>query len=333
MRHVIERLIWCVAFILTLSSCASSSQFVINGNPGEQIYTPEGKQLGTVPNSGQLELKMESYDAFLLSRNPQTGQVVPFGLDYKFKSGRTKHTVTKIGCTLFWGGVSASMLGGLGILLVGESSTMSMIAGAGLIGMGSSVFLMMPSLGRNSMDEYQFEFLKQQRTNSDLIIQGLMKPNIAETKEAKPLKLRPTKDESMASPGDFASVQNNAPTQKAKFKLGGNAKKIEGAYVGMGVISLRDKELETLKDMKLRVQTVDATHVEISFLESNGNDFFGMPVRYMVEKAADNTYKLTNVSLPQNIIRITNNGEMMYDNPRVEIEGDIYRFKISAEIQ
>jgi len=163
MKHI-GTILFFILGIAAISSCSTSSTIFVNGVPGEEIYTTKGEQLGVVPDNGRLELKLpeERYYALLLSKNPETGLVVPFGLDYKSKSSKGARILSATGfCVL--------AVGGLPLLAVDGEEEIGPAAVAGTVMMAGGAVLggtLNKRLGQAAY-EYQFRLLKEQRTNSE----------------------------------------------------------------------------------------------------------------------------------------------------------------------
>lgn len=68
-----------------MTSCHCSMKMTVYGNPGTEIYKPSGEKLATISNTGNAQVKLECmrYYGYLISKNPYTGQALPFLLDYK----------------------------------------------------------------------------------------------------------------------------------------------------------------------------------------------------------------------------------------------------------
>lgn len=118
--------------------------------------------------------------------------------------------------------------------------------------------------------------------------------------------------------------------------MGDYAKKSEGTYVGTGVISLDGEDIEELHGLTVEIKRSGSNEVTINIIESDGNDFFGAPTKYTAAKGGKTNGKssinLTHKTIPSAIITIRED-ELVYLNPKVEIDGTVYTFNIRAEKQ
>lgn len=133
-------------FLITcmlISSCQCSMKMTVSGNPGTEIYKPNGEKVATLSNDGKAKVKLECmrYYGYLVSKDPYTGKTIPFALDWK-KCNR--HDVT-------WALVTA-----VPTIFVGEF-----------------VFL---SRSNQMAHEYKYKYLPEQRTNEDLQTSDLISP-------------------------------------------------------------------------------------------------------------------------------------------------------------
>ena len=137
------KLLFFLIISMLICSCSCSMKMTVSGNPGTEIYKPNGEKLATISTNGQAKVKLEckSYYGYLISKDSNTGKSIPFALDWK-KCNR--HDIT-----LAW--VTA-----LPTIYVGEF-----------------VFLFR---GFQMAHEYKYKYLPEQRTNEDLQTSNLISP-------------------------------------------------------------------------------------------------------------------------------------------------------------
>lgn len=128
--------------IVLLSSCASQT-FYVHGIPGTEIFdvgNNNGTKIGVIDGNGIAKIKMNrkesAYKPMLYAKVPNSNKKVPFALDYKHRS-RSAHA-------LFWGTV-----------FVFPTALMSWIP-----------FFVM---NKHGFAKYDYDYLKHQNTNNDLI--------------------------------------------------------------------------------------------------------------------------------------------------------------------
>ena len=122
------------ALILTslFTSCYSGYKFTVTGQPGTEVYLPNGNRVGTIPLKGELKTKTPSdscYYAYMVAKDPQTGAVIPFGMNYQRSNYRTYYGSLGI----FGGG--ASLVGGVVTGLLSENIAIVSIGVAAGVGL------------------------------------------------------------------------------------------------------------------------------------------------------------------------------------------------------
>ena len=341
MEKVIIKIFTAFVCVALISSCSTSKKVSICGIPGETIYDSDKKVVGTIPASGVLNIKIDdgSYQAFMLSQRPGENVLIPFGLNYRYASHAGTSFTKYFGYTVGFLGVGATMVGGIAALLAAkdgadDSTTDLALATAGAAALGGIGFAIgTPAAFRTEQAAYflHYKYLDSQTTNSKF---NFTKPDIkfANLEEVKPItrpKLRPSQQSD-------ANSSEATSTQKANRKLSGFSSKAEGEYVGYGTISLDGEDLEELNGVTLRITRSKGNEVEVSIIESDGNDFFGAPDVFKVAKDSNKDKKnaliLTHTTIPSIVIKIDDE-DLIYMNPKVEIDGIIYSLNLTAKKQ
>lgn len=122
--------------ILMMASC-NTQRFYVHGTPGTEITSLDGtKTLAVIGQDGTAKVKLNrknNYDAFLQAKAPNSDKYVPFALDYK---DRARYS---------WNATLGS------VLLIPT------------VFIGSVFFL------NRLATKYDYDYLKHQNTNNDLI--------------------------------------------------------------------------------------------------------------------------------------------------------------------
>lgn len=332
--------IFIIVVLAVLTSCHTTTKLSITGTPGSEIYQTDGKQLGTIPYSGQLKLDLDdkAYNAFLISRNPSTNEIIPFALDYKYKGRGSTQFAKGAGYTLLGIGTATALTGFIVAICSRNDDEMSRMGGI-IAATGAGLGAISAGFGATAdtkMDQanykYSFQYMPDQCTNENI---GFTTPDINYISQTKPVasstsdtRLRPSNSTSNNK------ISDENKTSKPTRSVGDIAKKVQGDYVGYGSISLNDEVLEQLNGVTIQIKKVSSGVVEVSIIESDGNDFFGIPLQYNIEKDKDSSkYILKGVNNSSMIITIDNNENLTYINPAVEIEGVIYILAIDAKKQ
>lgn len=330
---------------ICITSCSTSTKVTFSGQPGTQIYTPEGALIGAIPFSGELrtEIKDQNYYAIMLSKNPTTGEVIPFGMDYKHKSHLSSHFLEGLGYTVAWTGLSVTAVGSAITIMAAcnDDEDIELLGGiitAGGVGLGlGGISFGAPAEAKNKQAAYRysFQYLPNQRTNEDFVFNRPAVNYSTGTPATRNIqtRLRPTE----ARNGNTRTSDNTqsiptAQTTRPTRIINDVAKKAQGDYVGSGTISLENEELERINGVTVQVRKVETGIVAVSIIESDGNNFFGSAMRFSVEKN-NGRLILRSQTNPSITIMIENEDRLIYMNPVVEIDGTLYTLAISAEKQ
>ena len=137
------RLLFILLTSVFICSCKCSMKMIVSGNPGTEIYKPNGEKLATISSNGQAKVKLECmrYYGYLISKDSNTGKSIPFALDWK-KCNR-------------------------------HDMTWAIVTAVPTIYVGEFVYL---SRGNQMAHMYKYKYLPEQRTNEDLQTSNLISP-------------------------------------------------------------------------------------------------------------------------------------------------------------
>lgn len=320
-------------------SCSTSSKISFKGKPGTEIYTPDGKQcLGAIPVSGELKTTVpdNGYYGLLIAKNPATKEVIPFAMNTKY----ARHGATKFASGLgmgFAGVGTAGLIIGTIILCVNSDATAGpVIAGAGgaLAGIGASFGVAASARADQTSYKYCFKYFPVQETNSDIrLTEPIIKNSVSYSSvgdSAEKNKIRPDKKSDKANSSENTHVNR---------KLGGTVKQLVGKYAGNGSITLKGEEFERILGITIIIEYKSNNEAYISLIESDGNDFFGKKLLYQLDSSSKKKNKKTGQTIllqsgiPSSKIIIDKKGYLILENPRLEIDGEVYTLKIKAELQ
>ncbi len=320
MKHI--KLTILLLLCVTLFSCSTKQTITIKGEPQSVIYAPNMEKLAVIDNSGTAEVTISSddYYAYLLSKKPNTNNYIPFALDYKTKSYNETYFLkyTGIGLTSLSCGI---MLVGTIMALAGEEDVSGIIIGSGAAGTLLGVGLGWPADLRSQQTqyEYHYKYLSAQKTNDD--INFLPITDNGERKELSTPKADSTPQEK--STISKSSVSNRKIKKKAAT--------LQGTYSGTGKLYAGKVLVEEYTNIKVEVNRMGKNSAEIEVLENNSS-YFGYKSQYKITNE-NNGYDLTLKEIPEATIKIDKKGNMNYNHPRVNIEGEIYTLKITAKKQ
>lgn len=87
--------------------------------------------------------------------------------------------------------------------------------------------------------------------------------------------------------------------------------------------------IETYNDMILILKRVDKDNVMVEVHES-GLPFFNSAGKYSIKKDDSNKFTLTLDGIPSATITIDKGNQLVYFNPKVNIDKEVYTLKITA---
>lgn len=314
--------------VVLFVSCSTTEKFYVSGTPNTKIYTPAHKHVGTIGSNGtaKIELSSDHYYAFLLSKGAESDIYIPFALDYKHKSRIGDEVLTWTGLPMFIGG-GATMLAGALLTAADSDVGLSVVAGGGA-GMLAGGLLCGPAAQRLAQTsyEYQFKYLNNQSTNSDL---NFTKAVFTEPyKNAEQVNL-PNESSTPAAVAE-TSVSRKQLSEKSAKTLKNYGKDVSKVYVGTGKLTQGKTTIESYSGIKVKIEYVNKDEVRVNVTESNGSDFFTDYSLYKVEKKNNGSYLLTHSKIASATITIDSRGNLKYNHPKVNIDGDIYNLQVTA---
>lgn len=309
-------------FSVTLISCSRTQSFIVKGNPGTTIYTPEMDRKWTVQNDGNCKITIErEYYPYLLSKNSNSELLVPFALDYKKENFIGNRIASGTGMLLFVSGLGTSAIGLGGYILSGGETAFQTIMltgiGATLAGFPFGLLANM-DLGQHS---FRFKYLSEHNANDDLVFTPIVdngtNKGIGTSLSNKKVTNREVKS---------STAKSNV--SKSSKTLNDYAKQISGTYIGKGNLIFEKEIIENYSNIKVVISREDKNTVAVSVIENNGDEFFTSINKYDVTKKGSR-YTLTLQDIPS--AKITINGKQLkYNHPKVNIDNDIYTLDITA---
>lgn len=286
---------------LILVSCGAPQRIVVSGKPGTSIYTPHKSELAKIGEDGKVKVVIDGniYYPFLLSKEADSDTYIPFGLDFKEYSYSGRKTA-------FW----------FSMVTIVPIVTLVPVAISG------------PLIQTDH--EYQYKYLPEHLTNEDM---SFTHPKIevvdfvasevdkAETKN-KQAEVVEKEKASSKSTKSFGSKSTKS------FKDYGTV--LAGEYVGNGTLSINGNVIEKYANIIVELHIIDNKKVAVQVVEANGVEFFGEASSYSVRKNSDGTFSLVHNDVSVATIKIDGNSKLVYLHPRVNIDGDMYTLKITA---
>lgn len=319
MKHI--KLTILLLLCVTLFSCSTKQTITIKGEPQSVIYAPNMEKLAVIDNSGTAEVTISSddYYAYLLSKKPNTNNYIPFALDYKTKSYNGTYFLKYTGITVSCIGLLMDIVGLIMSVREAESGPAIMLSGLGLVGLGTGVGVPADFRSQQTQYKHHYKYLSAQKTNDD--INFLPITDNGERKELSTQKGDSTPQEK--STISKSSVSNRKIKKKAAT--------LQGTYSGTGKLYAGKVLVEEYTNIKVEVNRMGKNSAEIEVLENNSS-YFGYKSQYKITNE-NNGYDLTLKEIPEATIKIDKKGNMNYNHPRVNIEGEIYTLKITAKKQ
>lgn len=291
------RISFLLAVCLAVASCSSTQKITIVGTPGTEILKHDYTKIGDIPSSGQLQLKLKTknyYCPFLLSHNPETGQYVPFAINYQYKNYKAKLATEYAFC---------------------------------FVVIGWPMFL--NDMMKTTMG-YNFKYLDTQKTNDKFAFTAYDNTGERRTVGAAAGVAVPTGGDAAASMGAEPYSMARPRTSKAVRTLGDYGKAVAGTYRGTGKLRQGDNVIESYTGMTVTLERIGRNTVAVNVVDGNGEPFFGRADTYGIKKGSGQGYSLTLNGIPSATISVDGNGKLVYLHPKVSIEGEIYTLEISA---
>ena len=311
-----------IIVVVLFVSCSTTEKFYVSGTPNTKIYTPAHKHVGTIGPNGtaKIELSSNHYYAFLLSKDAGSDTYIPFALDYINKNRAGEETL--YATLIYMSALTA------GCAIAATADNVGIILGAGVGGptiLGGTAYGIASARSGQTSYEYQFKYLNNQSTNSDL--------NFTKAVFTEPYKNagQVNHDISTSPIVEETSVSKKQLTEKSAKTLKNYGKQVAKVYVGTGQLTQSQITIESYNDIKVVIEYVNKDEVQVNVTESNGSDFFADYSLYKVEKRTNGSYLLTHSKIKEATIVIDNNGNLKYKHPKVDIDGDVYELNISAK--
>ena len=318
-----------IMVVALLTSCSTTEKFIVSGIPNTKIYTPTYEHVGTVGSDGttQIELTSNHYYAFLLSKDAESDAYIPFALDYKYKNRAGTQFLKWTGIGIGAVGLYSELMGAIFIAVDPDMEDVSIsMAAGGLAATLAGLSFGVPAASRMDQTsyEYQFKYLNNQSTNSDL--------NFTKAVFTEPYKNagQVNHDISTSPIVEETSVSKKQLTEKSAKTLKNYGKQVANTYVGTGKLTQNKTTIESYSNIKVKVEYVNKDEVKVNVTESNGSDFFTNYSLYKVEKKKNGSYLLTHSKIASATITIDANGNLKYNHPKVNIDGEVYNLQITT---
>lgn len=311
-----------IIILFVCTSCAAPKYSVVNisGTPGTKIYESavSEKPLGEIPLSGTLELQIDNryvlYDV-LFAHDAISDMKIPFALNY------TKHRYSDPAVRI--AGLELGTFGAIGSVV----SIIPFVLGETSVGLG----VLFPSLAtsgvgwgmmgaykkncKNKLYDNNFDYLPDQVTNQDLTFtmsEYEYEPRVS------PIKFNEQEEQ-----------DNKSKSEVSTIKLRDNTKTIVGIYKGTCSISQDGEDVDQIDNIRLNLVRINNTTVSGVVLNAQGEELIGNAAEFQVRKK-DGHFILTNKTNDNVTIDIDANGNLIYSNPSVMIEGSIYQIQVIA---
>lgn len=313
-------------------SCSTTEKFLVSGVPNTEIYTPSYKQVGTIGSDGKANIELESdhYYAFLLSKSPDSEKYTPFALDCEDRDCRKEKSLNALGLSMVIGGGTCEMLIGLPMAAAGSAAAVPLVLGGGAVALaGLPVWVPQFSKLEQTTYKYQFKYAEQQKINSDL--------NFTEVVFTEPFRTNiGTNDANVpqkpSSEGvEEVSVSRKQLTQKTSRTFNDYGRQLAKEYVGTGELKLNNSTVESYNNIRVVIKRTSKNEVQVNVVESNGSEYFDNYSTYRIEKKENGSFLLIHSTIQSATITIDTNGNLKYNHPKVNIDGDVYELHISAK--
>lgn len=319
--------------ICVLTSCTTSQKITVSGTPGTEIYSPNEICLGVVQNDGQanISLSSDTYYSYLMSKSPNSSELVPFALDYKHKSYTGAYALRNLSIPVASIGFSAATTGIISGSYSGDSGGDKIYTGAGFGGLivGGLVCLVMSKRCSQVQYKHKYKYLSRQTTNQDVrfvpVVDTAARRSIG-SDVSEESQTYSQKESVTPVSQRSSSARGKSSVSKRTIKDGG--KLLAGTYVGNGVLRQGENTVEKFNKVTVVINRIDKDHVAVEVFEG-GESFFSSKSEYSINKKGAG-YILTLKGIPSATITIYSDGKLAYYHPKVNIDGDIYALEISA---
>ena len=322
-----------ISLICCMTSCATKEKFAVYGPQATKIYTPANLYAPvtiTAPSDKvDVSISSDMYCGYILAQAPGSDLKIPIGLNYKIKrhnGTKTMYLASLIVTSIGMGGA----LGG-GAMLIADSESpggavLGISAGVGAVG----AFGGMVSQARMNQTayDYNFGYEKKQKIEMPPLSTTLLNPNlpkgyVEEIKEKKDS----TRKKASSGKDIVPDTQRSSKVNKSRSDI---AKNVEGSYSGTGLLLYGKKVEEQYSDITIILERLDKSHVSVRIIESD-EEYFDMPLEYVVSKGKNGSYLLSIEKLPEASIKIASNGTLTFMHKKVNIDNEIYTLEISGK--
>lgn len=337
MKHLIFKFFLLAGTTFALFSCSTSQTLTIEGRPSTEVLTPSLKTLGVIGNNHKLDIKISSdaYYAFLLTRSNGSKELVPFALDYRNKSYRGTQTQNLIGWALTISGLASAIPGT--IMLVADSDNEAggyvLAGGLGVVLLGAGIGIPASCRLQQTQYKYQYKYLSTQSTNEDFTFTRPTDNGFVRMVGGAPLRSEAQVEHTEEPPvATSTAARRRNKTSVARRNLRDYGRQVAGTYIGTGRLMLNGEEVESYTDIKVVLKRIDKNNVLVEVYES-GEAFFNTGDKYSIKKSGNDKFALTLKGIPSATISISQDKNMVYLHPKVNIEGEIYTLEIKALLQ
>ena len=162
MKSLSFKVLFVILIIFVFTSCSTKQSIIVSGIPGTVIQTQNHDDIAIIDDSGHATITMDKYpyhvDLFLLAKAPDSDVSVPFALDYK--------DINRDNSTLL-------LCGGLALMATSPIFMLSGSTAGGIVGsleFIAGIVCSMQAIMITTIGYDDFDYLKNQTTNNDLII-------------------------------------------------------------------------------------------------------------------------------------------------------------------
>lgn len=318
--------------LISLASCSSTKKITVYGTPGTELYGPTNwtkddsntntvmtssgfySKVGAIGPSGKTKVALngDAYIAFLLAKEPNSDMVVPFGLNYSNKNGISNACLLTMVLSTAALGVSFAMP---------ESSLSLPLLITGVLGTGVWPWWVALEI---TQPEDRLKYLKDQR----IIPQQFTKPIFNTPQKTLSNNLA----QEIRSPrNEIGEKSAKTIGEKSKRSLNKLSSKVEGHYMCSGNLADSSGDIaEKYSTASIILESISPDEVLVDVLDDNGESFFLSKNEYKVVKDKANNYILTHSRFKEAVIKINKNGNLTYIHPDVNIDGDIYKLRLTG---
>ncbi|MGN0032376.1 MAG: hypothetical protein ACI358_01140 [Candidatus Limimorpha sp.] len=286
------------------------------------------ERLATIGNDGKAQIKLSSdnYYAYLMSHQPNTQLFVPFALDYKYKSYIGVHILENLGLTMAIAGCTTACVG-LIIMLIEGGGAGDIVSACGFLGAPAGLAISLLAGRKPGINPYiySYKYLSHHNTNEKFSFIPITDNGI---KKSEPIPANDMiTDNADTDNSETTIVKRNSST--AKRKTLDYAQNIEGTYIGSGSLLHKGNTVESYSSVKIVITRIDKNKVSVNVIES-GESFFDSDLRYSIMKT-ENGYSLTLEGISSAVISISQNGNLTFNHPKVNIDGELYTLSVKAK--